>query len=52
MKNGMLCPVALERAIVSEEVIASIVRMTRIDELGTKLSVTTTEACCEEMLYI
>jgi hypothetical protein len=36
----MLCRVALERADVSEERIASIIRVTRIDELGTALTLT------------
>jgi hypothetical protein len=38
--SGMLHRVALVRTDVSEERIASIIRVTRIDELGTLLAVT------------
>jgi hypothetical protein len=38
--SRMLRPVALVRTDVSEERIASIIRMTIIDELGTTLAVT------------
>jgi hypothetical protein len=38
--SGMLRRVALVRSNVSEEHIASIIRMTRIGELGTRLAVT------------
>jgi hypothetical protein len=38
--SGMLRPVALVRTDVSEESIASIIRVTRIGELGTTLAVT------------
>jgi hypothetical protein len=38
--SGMLRRVALVRADVSEELSASIIRVTRIDELGTTLAVT------------
>jgi hypothetical protein len=37
---GMLCPVALVRTDVSEELSASFIRVTRIGELGTTLAVT------------
>jgi hypothetical protein len=40
LSPGMLCHVALVRADVSEECITSIIRMTRIGELGTMLAVT------------
>jgi hypothetical protein len=38
--SGMLRRVALVRTVVSEEFSASIIRMTRIDEIGTTLAVT------------
>jgi hypothetical protein len=38
--SGMLLRVALERTDVSEELSASFIRVTRIGELGTTLSVT------------
>jgi hypothetical protein len=38
--SGMLRRVALERIDVSEELSASIIRVTRIGELGTMLAVT------------
>jgi hypothetical protein len=38
--SGMLCHVALVRADVSEELSASIIRVTRIGELGRTLAVT------------
>jgi hypothetical protein len=40
VSSGMLRRVALVRADVSEEPIASFIRVTRIGELGTKLAVT------------
>jgi hypothetical protein len=40
MSSGMLRRVALVRTDVSEEPNASFIRMTRIDELGTTLAVT------------
>jgi hypothetical protein len=46
--SGMLRCVALVRTDVSEERIASIIRVTGISELGT-LSVTRTDARCEEI---
>jgi hypothetical protein len=39
--SGMLRRVALVRTDVSEELCASFIRVTRIDELGTTLAVTT-----------
>jgi hypothetical protein len=36
----MLCPVAVVRADLSEELGASFIKVTRIDELGTTLAVT------------
>jgi hypothetical protein len=44
---GMLRHVALVRRNVSEECIASIIRVTRIDELETTFAAT--DACCEEI---
>jgi hypothetical protein len=44
----MLRLVALVRTGVSEELSASIIRVTRIDELGT-LAVIATDARCEEI---
>jgi hypothetical protein len=40
VSSGMLRPVALVRTDVSEELSASIIRVTRIGELGTTLAVT------------
>jgi hypothetical protein len=45
----MLRRVALVRTDVSEELSASIIRVTRIGELGATLAVTTTDARCEEI---
>jgi hypothetical protein len=47
---GMLRRVALVRTNVSEERSASIIRVTRIGELGTTLTVIATDARCEEVL--
>jgi hypothetical protein len=49
--SGMLCHVALVRTDVSEELSASIIRVTRISELGT-LTVTATGARCGEIQKI
>jgi hypothetical protein len=38
--SGMLCRVALVRTDISEELSASFIRVTRINELGTTLAVT------------
>jgi hypothetical protein len=43
VSSGMLRRVALVRTDVSEELSASIVRMTRIGELGTTLAVTSNQ---------
>jgi hypothetical protein len=40
VSSGMLHRVALVRTDVSEELSASLIRVTRFDELGTKLAVT------------
>jgi hypothetical protein len=45
----MLRCVALVRTLVSEERIASIIRVTRIGELGTALVLTSNDARCEEI---
>jgi hypothetical protein len=44
--SGMLNHVALVRIDVSEELSASIIRVTRIGELGTTLAVTNINARC------
>jgi DNA-binding TFAR19-related protein (PDSD5 family) len=44
--SGMLRRVGLVRTDVSEELSASLIRMTRIGELGTTLAVTITSVSC------
>jgi hypothetical protein len=46
--SGMLCRVVLVRTDVSEERIASIIRVTRIGELGTTLAVTSNHSMLRE----
>jgi hypothetical protein len=41
--SGMLCHVALVRTVVSKEHLASIIRVTRIGEVGTTLAVTSNQ---------
>jgi hypothetical protein len=43
--SGILRRVALVRTDVSEELSASIIRLTRIDELETTLALTSTDSC-------
>jgi hypothetical protein len=43
--SGMLRRVALVRADISEERIASVIRVTRIGELGTTLAATSNRLC-------
>jgi hypothetical protein len=57
--SGVLCRVALVRTNVSEELSASIVRLTRIGELGTTLAVTSNRRtlrrhteCSSELLVL
>jgi hypothetical protein len=45
--SGMLRCVALVRTVVSEEISASFLRVTKIGELGTTVAVTSNR--CEEM---
>jgi hypothetical protein len=47
--SGMLRYLAVVRTDVSEERIMSIIRVTRIGELGTMLAVTITKAHCKEI---
>jgi hypothetical protein len=48
--SGMICRVALVRTYVSEECIASIIRVTRIGKLGATLAVTRNRAHCMGIL--
>jgi hypothetical protein len=48
--SGMLRPVAVVKADVSEELSASINRVTRIDELGTTLAVTSNRLSISSLL--
>jgi hypothetical protein len=53
--SGMLRRMVLVRNVVSEELRASFIRVTRIGELGTTLAVTSklaTDARCEEIVGI
>jgi hypothetical protein len=50
--SGILRRVALVRTDVSEERSASIIRVTRIGELGTTLAVTSSDARYEETLLL
>jgi hypothetical protein len=45
-------PSAAERADVSDETITSIIRMTRIGELGTTIAATSNQSSCEGILYL
>jgi hypothetical protein len=49
VSSGMLRRVALVRTDDSEELSASIIRVTRIGELGTTLAVTRNRLRCEEI---
>jgi hypothetical protein len=48
--SGMLRRVVLVRTDVSEELSMSFIRVTRIDELGTTLAVTSNHAHCDSCL--
>jgi hypothetical protein len=48
--SGMLCNVALVRTNVSEECIASIIRLTRNGDLGTTLAVTSNRSTLQKIL--
>jgi hypothetical protein len=48
--SGMLRHVALVRTDVSEELSASVIRMTRINELGTTLAVTSNRCSVSQLL--
>jgi hypothetical protein len=50
--SGMLHGVALVRTDVSEERNASIFRVTRIGELGTTLTITSTDVRCENDVFL
>jgi hypothetical protein len=47
--SGMCRRVALVRRVVSEDLIDSIIKVTRINELETRQQYEATEACCEEL---
>jgi hypothetical protein len=50
--SGILRRVALVRIGISEERITSIIRVTRIGELGATLAVTSNEARCKETTFL
>jgi hypothetical protein len=50
MSSGMLGRVALVRTDVSEELSASSIRVTRIDELGTTLAITSNRRTLEDTI--
>jgi hypothetical protein len=49
VSSGLLRSVALVRTDVSEEPGASLIRVTKIGELGTTQAATTTDVRCEEI---